>query len=234
MIHPNLIITTQTITMIANFKTMEEYLNVNGHPFLDWIKFLKSEAKNHLKVDLEISEHDIIPIKSLLVYFDKDVEISNKMGIDLQKGIALLGPIGCGKTTLMRLFSRILTEEKNDSFIVKPTREIITEFDEAGRLIIQKYSKDLQLNGQRNYYTSLNYCFDDLGIENTLNHFGKKINVMEEILTARYDIKHIKTHFTSNINSAELKEKYGPRLASRMRQMFNTINFQINIKDKRK
>ena len=101
-------------------------------------------------------------------------------------------------------------------------------------MIIQKYSKDLRINGQRNYYPSLNYCFDDLGIENTLNHFGEKINVMEEILTARYDIKHIKTHFTSNINSAELKEKYGPRLASRMRQMFNTINFQINIKDKRK
>ena len=60
---------------------------------------------------------------------------------------------------------------------------------------------------------------------------------MGEILISRFDIfkqKGIKTHITTNLNADELQEKYGERVLSRMREMFNLISFDENSVDKRK
>lgn len=46
-------------------------------------------------------DHDII--YKLLVHFLQDEEEAKRLGIELQKGILLTGPIGCGKTSLMNL-----------------------------------------------------------------------------------------------------------------------------------
>ena len=81
------------------------------------------------------------------------------------------------------------------------------------------------------------YCFDDLGVEHVGRYYGKDCNVMGEILISRYDIfkqKGIKTHITTNLNADELQEKYGERVRSRMREMFNLISFDENSVDKRK
>jgi len=71
---------------------------------------------------------------------------------------------------------------------------------------------------------------------------------MGEILLSRYDIfiqKHpnnqqpitnnySKTHITTNLNAQELDKRYGNRVRSRMRTMFNHISFNENSIDKRK
>lgn len=41
------------------------------------------------------------------------------------------------------------------------------------------------------------------------------------------------TNITTNLNAVELEEKYGERVRSRMREMFNLISFSSNITDKR-
>ena len=38
---------------------------------------------------------------------------------------------------------------------------------------------------------------------------------------------------TTNLNAQELEERYGNRVRSRMRQMFNLISFDSGSKDKR-
>jgi hypothetical protein len=59
---------------------------------------------------------------------------------------------------------------------------------------------------------------------------------MGEIILSRYDLflsDKIKTHATTNLNAQELEERYGNRVRSRMRQLFNLVAFDKNVKDKR-
>ena len=60
---------------------------------------------------------------------------------------------------------------------------------------------------------------------------------MGEILLSRYDLfqkNKIKTHATTNLNAQELEDRYGNRVRSRMRQLFNLIAFDKESIDKRK
>jgi len=60
---------------------------------------------------------------------------------------------------------------------------------------------------------------------------------MGEILLSRYDLfktKNVKTHITTNLNAEELEARYGSRVRSRMREMFNLISFDSSTTDKRK
>ncbi len=66
---------------------------------------------------------------------------------------------------------------------------------------------------------------------------------MGEIFLSRYDLfvrtynpersRGGKTHATTNLNAQELEERYGNRVRSRMRQMFNLISFDTKSVDKR-
>jgi len=61
-------------------------------------------------------------------------------------------------------------------------------------------------------------------------------NTMAEILLLRYDLfmeQGMITHATTNLNSAGLEERYGNRIRSRMRQMFNLVAFPQTGADKR-
>ena len=41
------------------------------------------------------------------------------------------------------------------------------------------------------------------------------------------------THITTNIGATEIENIYGSRVRSRMREMFNLISFEKDVKDKR-
>ncbi|MDT8347935.1 MAG: ATPase, partial [Flavobacteriaceae bacterium] len=43
-----------------------------------------------------------------------------------------------------------------------------------------------------------------------------------------------KTHITTNLNAEELEARYGSRVRSRLREMFNLISFDKASVDKRK
>jgi hypothetical protein len=122
----------------------------------------------------------------------------------------------------MKLLRHIVPHQKSYELI--PARNITFAFNNIGYKTIQEY-------GNSNFY-----CFDDLGVETTGRHFGKDCNVMGEILLSRYDLflqRKIRTHATTNLNAQELEERYGNRVRSRMRQLFNLIAFDRESKDKR-
>jgi DNA replication protein DnaC len=159
----------------------------------------------------------------------KDQNIAIKELIDLSKGILLSGPIGCGKTSIMHLI-KPFSNHKSD-YKIKTCREISFEFAKQGYGALLPYTH--KLNNQ-NKLTG--YCFDDLGAEQQIKHFGNDCNVMAEILICRYEdfIEHNSlTHITTNLSATEIENLYGNRLRSRMRSMFNVISFSANSKDKR-
>lgn len=181
---------------------------------------------NHFK----ILESDYPIIYKLIAYFLKDEATCYQYNINLNKGILLSGPVGCGKTSLMNLMKYLTPMEHK--FFVKPCRDISFEFIKDGYEIIHKYSK-----GKLYQFEPKTICFDDLGTENNLKYYGNECNVMAEILLSRYDIfttKRIQTYITTNLSASEIENAYGNRVRSRLREMINLIAFEKGIEDKRK
>ncbi len=201
-----------------DFEKIKTYLNIKGHLMFG----------NNFRIYKE----DEPLIFKLCSYFIQDHYSCAQMGIDTNKGILLTGPVGCGKTSLMQLLLHLAPHKTN--YEITPTRNIIYGFNATGFVIIEKYIQPKSI------------CFDDLGAEPIGNHYSKECNVMGEILLSRYDLftkinqpalslsKGSKTHITTNLNAEELETKYGNRVRSRLRAMFNLISFDKNSIDKRK
>jgi energy-coupling factor transporter ATP-binding protein EcfA2 len=195
-------------TIQYEFEKVKRYLNIKG-------KFLFGAKFNIHDEDKEL-------LLKLSSYFVADRETCSNLGIDIDKGILLTGPVGCGKTTLMRLLPYIIPHKTASTLI--PCRNLVFGFNGIGSKLIQDYDNNRS------------YCFDDLGVEHTGRFFGKDCNVMGELLISRYDSfksNGIKTHITTNLNADEIQNKYGERVRSRMREMFNLISFSENSFDKR-
>ncbi|MGE4587257.1 MAG: hypothetical protein AB7D05_07945 [Mangrovibacterium sp.] len=80
------------------------------------------------------------------------------------------------------------------------------------------------------------YCFDDLGVKQPLKYFGNDCQVMAEIILSRYELfvsKGMLTHVTTNLSASELEARYGTRVRSRLREMYNMVAFDKDSGDKR-
>ena len=65
---------------------------------------------------------------------------------------------------------------------------------------------------------------------------GYQLQILVEILISRHELylKSKKITFgTTNLNAEEIEERYGSRVRSRIRQLFNLVAFDKNCRDKR-
>jgi energy-coupling factor transporter ATP-binding protein EcfA2 len=214
---------------IAEFKG--GIFNFSFQPSVGW---MEERGKILFGSQFEIYPNDLELIYKLLVYAIGDKENAERHGISLRKGILLVGPIGSGKTCLLKLISYFFPRETQ--YQIKPTREISFEFEKDGFSVINQYSKGSFFRYGNTLIPKV-WCFDDLGLEQTPKYYGNDCNVMAEILLARYDLfvsKRMMTHITTNLSASELESIYGNRIRSRMREMFNLVAFSKESKDKRK
>lgn len=203
------------------------FIEENGMRLYDFRKtfhYLNAYGKYKLGDSFKLKQEDALIIYKLVIYIIRDKENCDTFGIDLNKGILLNGPVGCGKTSLMTLLRHFSYVETK--YLIKSTRDISTEFNIEGYQTILKYGKSTKI-----------FCLDDLGVEQNMKHFGNECNTIAEILLHRYDLfrtQNIVTHATTNLNANELDKIYGNRVRSRFREMFNLISFPEYCKDKRK
>jgi energy-coupling factor transporter ATP-binding protein EcfA2 len=212
-------------TIHYDFGKVLNYLNAKG-------KLLFGE---HFKLYPE--DHNLL--LKLCTYTVSDNEGCAKMGLDPKKGLLLSGPVGCGKTSLMKLIRHIVPHRK--TYRIMPCRNVAFAFNNKGFEVIEKYQEPDP------------YCFDDLGVEPKGRYFGQDCNVMGEVILCRYDLflrrqesqslktnspsSHFNpclTHITTNLNAEELEDRYGGRVRSRMRELFNVVGFDEKTGDKRK
>lgn len=192
--------------------------------FTTCIQFLNHLGKQKYGSKFSIRKEDLYLIHKLIAYAIGEEELCSNYGIDLDKGILLTGPVGCGKTSLISLLPQFM--HAHQKYVVKNTRDIASEFHKEGFEIIHRY-------GRR----EKPFCIDDLGVEHNIKHFGNECNTIGEILLQRYDMHvnyGIVTHATTNLNADELEDIYGIRVRSRLRSMFNLVSFPEGTLDKRK
>ena len=198
--------------------------NIRLYDFKACLEYIQAKGKAKYGEEFALRKEDFTLIRKILCYAIRDEEACQKYEIDFRKGILLLGPVGCGKTSLMTLIRDFFPTSFRP--ILKSTRQVSYEFIQEGYGIIDQYGKSEKV-----------FCFDDLGVESSLKHYGNECNTMGEILLSRYD-QFIQfgtiTHVTTNLNSVELEKMYGVRVRSRLREMFNLITFPKETQDKRR
>jgi hypothetical protein len=144
-----------------------------------------------------------------------------KCGLDNNKGIALMGNIGNGKTTIMKAFANNPIQKYN----VIPARTIVDYYDIEGKEAVLRFSSPQKSKFFKDEV--LGFCFDDVGLEEKGKHYGKQVNVMEEVFLNLYDKKGVlnfnMSHITTNDTQKELQEKMDPRVIDRLKDMYNFI-----------
>ena len=210
---------------------MENLYSENGQmSFEKCLVWMESKGKELFGEHFNIHNQDRELLFKLLIYIIRDKENAERLNIQLNKGILLSGPVGCGKTSLMSILRFFLSIDSR--YVMKSCRDVSFEFIREGYEVIIRYSRN-----SFNHDKPRVYCFDDLGTENNLKYFGNECNVLAEILLSRYDFfvsRGMITHITTNLNSTEIEDLYGIRVRSRMREMFNLFSFGEEAMDKRK
>lgn len=132
------------------------------------------------------------------------------------KGSLLLrGYVGVGKTTMLRSISTLFIGLGLGGF------RIVSAFN----LAELAKDKDAFQGLCKSDYLGI----DDLGQEpNTIKDFGNERSPFEELISARYD--HLKqTLISTNLviegGRDQIADRYGTRVADRLREMCNTINY---------
>ena len=77
------------------------------------LTFLAAKGKSLFGQNFKIFKEDLEIIYKLCVYVIQDEESCKSHNIDPNKGILLSGPVGCGKTTLMKLVRHITPHKKH-------------------------------------------------------------------------------------------------------------------------
>lgn len=188
------------------------------------LQYLNYMGKMKYGPKFNLVQEDSPTLFKLIAYAVGAEDACAHHGIDLNKGVLLLGPVGCGKTSLMTLLNAfVYTHQK---YPVKSTRTIAAEFNRDGYEVIHRFGAPHRA-----------LCLDDLGVEQNIKHYGNECNTIAEILISRYELmirQGYITHATTNLSAADLEAVYGNRVRSRMREMFNLISFPNHTPDKRK
>lgn len=216
-------------TKYGELKT-KEYQARLRKPTTYMLQTMDSLKANFISRGNILDDHNAEQFEILCKYF-----LGDPTGpLNLKKGLALAGNVGCGKTTMMEFFQFNQTQ----SYIIKSVREIAGLYSKDGYPAIARYNELIKFSDIHLSYgqTELGVCFDDLGTEDVKKNFGNESNVMAEILLNRYDktILKGKTHITTNLTGEEIEQAYGTRVRSRMKEMFNLVAFPPKAEDRRK
>ena len=180
-----------------------------------------------------LDDSNRILFELLCRYFGNDPEfVSTAMGVgvdnpSLEKGLFLAGSFGVGKTWFMRLFQ----QNQRQVYFIKNCKDIADEFMEFGESGMDDYvllKKNAVNDSSAFFQQNMGLCLDDIGTEDIKSHYGNKKNVIGDIIEKKYENRStgVYLHATTNLTSDQLKEFYGNRVTSRMRQIFNFIELK--------
>lgn len=141
--------------------------------------------------------------------------------MDPKKGILFFGPVGTGKSTMMKIlaeYQRLFGR----GFMCVNTSLLAAQFATHGVDALNQSTWN-DLYGPPK---PVERGFDELGRETIpAKHYGNELNVMEHIFQIRYGLK-VKTHATTNMHPDDIAQKYGNHIFDRCFEMFNFVELK--------
>lgn len=165
-----------------------------------------SEVEN--KKTLIQTDHTLKLIKAVCFFLSRDERWTTELGFDSGKGLIVRGVSGLGKSYV---FDCAKTNGLNPVSIFSMI-EIVDEIKREGVYVLRS-SKIIYL--------------DDVGTEETpVNYYGTKINWFKDFIELYYSQKKPFNQLVISTNNSfqQIEEKYGFRVRSRMKDMFNVLD----------
>lgn len=167
-------------------------------------------SENVYRKKLILHDDNTPLIRAICFFFSRDERFETELKFDLNKGLLIRGVSGLGKTHLVRCI------EKNEVYPI----EIISMIDITENV---KEEGSYELQYQHTLY------LDDVGTEEaTVNHYGTKINWFKNFIEMYYlkNRPFARLVISTNNSFDEIENKYGFRVRSRVKDMFNIIDVQ--------
>jgi predicted ATPase len=76
--------------------------------FKQTLRYLQAQGKLMYGEKFQIHQEDIRLLHKFIAYMIYEEDLCKKYDLDLSKGLLLIGPVGCGKTSLMHLAQTVL------------------------------------------------------------------------------------------------------------------------------
>ena len=188
-----------------------------------WKKELMSSMKE-FEPNFIVDDRNRKTLAALYDYVWKKSDI-----LDPSKGLLLWGPIGTGKSTLLKGLQRYYAKinrycygcNKSElGFKLTSAVEISLLYTKSGMDGISKLI-DRENMG--------NLAIDEIGKEpQDSKHFGTSINVIQTLLQLRYEVRQeYVTHGTTNLDpNTDFIDVYDSYIADRAKEMFNIIHIK--------
>ena len=213
-------------------------------------------SKKNESSTLIVDDHNREVLRALKLYAMRDPRFESEGFGELNKGLMISGLQGCGKTIMLKMLADAgPIDWKHDGSLIQNLGDLktkswgdgvrfelfhITNFFNCIKIEHDFRAKDGEQRISAIRSSRAVLVFDDLGFENDkVLNYGNRVNIMAEIINARYNWFQdygIVTHFTTNlVNGDEVEKLYSSRIRSRLREMCNTIRFDVeNHIDRRK
>lgn len=166
-------------------------------------------SKNIYHKDLIVQEQNKHLITTICFFLSNDRRFETELRYSFKKGLLVRGISGLGKTYLFNCV-------KNNELSPITIYSMI----ELSEIIKAEGYLELPPNDGITY-------LDDIGTEEpTINHYGTKINFFKQFIEKYYLNNSIYNRLiiSTNNNFSELESKYGFRVRSRIKDMFNVVD----------
>lgn len=178
----------------------------------EMFKHMKFTSRDSHGKSLVVNNDNKSLITALCFFVSEDQRFETLLGHSFKKGLLIRGPVGTGKTHLVSC----LQENNLNPILVLSMIEITDELKSSGEY-------NINMAGKKMIY------LDDVGTEEpTINHYGTKISFFKNFIETVYLKNQHKTFnkliVSTNLNFDQIEERYGFRVRSRFKDMFNVID----------
>lgn len=173
-------------------------------------KLMSWTSQNEYGTKLIVNDDNRHFITTLCYFLSNDPKFESELGYDPNKGLLIRGISGIGKTHLVRCLAN---NELNPIHILN-LLEITDEIKDKGEY-------EIRIGDRKILY------LDDVGTEEpTVKHYGTNISYFKNFIELVYlkNNSFSKLMISTNNSFAQMEEKYGFRVRSKCKDMFNVID----------
>jgi hypothetical protein len=193
------------------------------------LKFIVARIANKYSGgEYQFTEHNKPILDNLIYYF-----LGHAKEYDLNKGIALVGDYGCGKSTIFNIFHEFLRTvfPFNKNLFRICSIEDIIEDSAKSDFMSSPYINNVKVDGSGSHYNKpIHILLNEFGHVYNIKKYGTDVNqLIEMFIMKRYDIFQQNgklTHITTNYFPKQLENHYHPKVVDRFREMFNIIELK--------